>query len=240
MSKDFRLAVAGLQLEIVYFSRGRGEKMTSRHLFLFGGSPPFVDFTGEKFANLSLNEKGKVAILFLEREGWKEYMPKYTANLEAHGVNDFIYIPLASIYDQSLLSQLASCTGVIIGGGDTALYRDFIVDTAIGNVIKEMYEKGVPLAGFSAGALISPKNCVISPIDNTKKKQLFLEGLGLLKDLVIAVHFTKWNEKDNLKSALKKTGVSIGYGIDDEGYLYFENERLIDKGSRNFYVFNGL
>ncbi|WP_449621076.1 Type 1 glutamine amidotransferase-like domain-containing protein [Robertmurraya sp. Marseille-Q9965] len=206
--------------------------MKNRHLFLFGGSPPFTGQSGEKFAS---HTNGKVAILFLERDGWKEYMPKYTSVLENQGIRDFLYLPLTSNPDHSILNELISCSGVIIGGGDTELYRDYIVDTEIGFYIKRMYQQGIPVAGFSAGALISPSYCVIPPIDNSKKEHLFLQGLGLLEDCVVSVHYTKWNEETNLKAAMAKLRASVGYGIDDEGYLYFENEQLIE--AEKYYKF---
>jgi cyanophycinase len=78
----------------------------------------------------------------------------------------------------------------------------------------------------SQGALICPKNCVIPPVDNTKNQPLFLEGLGLMKNCIISVHFIKWNEEENLETALIKTKVSVGYGIDDDSGLYFKNEIL--------------
>jgi cyanophycinase len=165
--------------------------LKNKHLFLFGGSPPFGNNLGKRFADFSVNDKGKVGILFIERDGWKEYMKKYTCVLEANGLMDFVYLPLSSNPSNSTIEELRSCTGLIICGGETELYQCFVVNTPIGKHIKEMYVQGVPVAGFSAGALISPTICVIPPIDNSKNKHLFLEGLGLLKDCVISVHFSK-------------------------------------------------
>lgn len=93
------------------------------------------------------------------------------------------------------------------------------------------------MAGFSAGALISPENCVIPPIDNARKQHLFLTGLGLIKDCVISVHYSKWNEEENLKTAISKVEVSIGYGIDDEEGLYFKNGTFSESEGENFYIF---
>ena len=41
---------------------------------------------GREFANLSLNDSGKVAILFIEKDGWEEYMQKYKSVLEGNGL----------------------------------------------------------------------------------------------------------------------------------------------------------
>lgn len=209
--------------------------MKNRHLFLFGGSPPFTNKLGKQFSEIALKFTGKVVILFLEREGWEKYMPKYTSVLENNGIDEFGYLPLRSKPNGRILEILASCKGIVICGGETELYRNYIVDTLIGKRIKDLYHQGVPIAGFSAGALISPSYCVIPPIDNLQNKQLFLEGLGLIKDCIISVHYTKWNEEENLKAALKKTNVPIGYGIDDEAAVYFKNESVKKIEGENVY-----
>lgn len=179
--------------------------MKNRHLFLFGGSPPFTHLLGKMFADFSLNLKAKIVILILERDGWEEYMKKYTRVLENNYIKDYVYLPLNSESQNKILRELASCTGIIIGGGKTELYRDYIVDTPIGERIRELYKKGIPVAGFSAGALICPTDCVISPIDNSQSKHLFLTGLGLIRECVISVHFSKWNEKRKFNDCYGKS-----------------------------------
>lgn len=200
--------------------------MKNRHLFLFGGGPPFGNDLGKKFAELALKENGKAAILFIERDGWKEYMPVYTNVLQQNGISGFVYLPLCAAPSLSLLEQLESCSGIIIGGGDTERYREYIVETTLGQSIIKMYHEGIPVAGFSAGALISPGNCIIPPIDNACNEHLFLKGLGLIQNCMISVHYSKWNEEENLKAALKRTNIPLGFGIDDGAGLYFNNETL--------------
>ncbi|WP_245208135.1 Type 1 glutamine amidotransferase-like domain-containing protein [Sediminibacillus dalangtanensis] len=198
-----------------------------QHLFLFGGSPPFTPELGKVFAETARQATKKVAILFLEREGWEEYMSKYTSVLKEHGLQDFFYMPLHVHVSTSELEQLDACSGIVIGGGDTVRYRNYIVDTPIGERIRQRYLSGVPVAGFSAGALISPEHCVIPPIDNREGKHLFLPGLGLIEDIIISAHFTKWQEEANLQKALRKTAVPTGYGIDDDAGCYFKNQSLV-------------
>lgn len=211
--------------------------MKNRHLFLFGSSPPFGNKLGRKFAELSFNQNAKIAILFVERDGWEKYMPRYTEELKKYGVFDFVYLPLSSDLVSNIVNELNTCTGIIIGGGETELYHHHIVETAIGVHIKKLYAQGIPIAGFSAGTLIIPENCIIPPIDNTSGKQLYLRGLGLIKECVISVHFTKWNEEKNLNIALSKTNALIGYGIDDEEGIYFKNESVEETEGEKYYVY---
>jgi len=205
-----------------------------RHLFLFGGGPPFTDTLGKMFAKFSLNDNAKIGILFLEIDGWEKYIKEYTKVLENNNIKKYVYLPLNTMTPSKICHELISCTGIIIGGGETEVYRDYMVDTSIGNCIRELYDIGVPIAGFSAGSLICPSNCVISPNDNSQNKLLFLGGLGLLKDCVISVHFSQWDETKNLKTAMKKVNALIGYGIDDNAGLYFKNEKLSEKEGKTY------
>ncbi|MBP2078802.1 hypothetical protein [Oceanobacillus polygoni] len=91
--------------------------MANKHLFLFGGSPPFGKILGRKFADLPLNSKGKIAILFVERKGWKEYMRRYTNVLEANGVTNFFYLPLS-------LNQIAQNINVLLSWNNHWWWRD--------------------------------------------------------------------------------------------------------------------
>ncbi|WP_449537660.1 Type 1 glutamine amidotransferase-like domain-containing protein [Ferdinandcohnia sp. Marseille-Q9671] len=202
--------------------------MTDTHLFLFGGGPPFTKNLGERFVTIAGKEHAKIVVLFLERLGWQDYMAFYTEVLRDNDVSDFFFLSLSSNPSKEQLEQLERCTGIIIGGGETELYRDYIVDTQIGAIIQDKFSRGVPVAGFSAGALVSPEHCVISDKDNTKNQQLFLKGLGLIKDCVISAHFSTWDEEENLTYAVSKLNVSKGYGIEEDSGLYFKNMWLVE------------
>ncbi|SHG65402.1 Type 1 glutamine amidotransferase-like domain-containing protein [Ornithinibacillus halophilus] len=208
-----------------------------KHLFLYGGSPPFTNRLGETYANL-VKRKGKVSILFIERPGWEQYMEKYTSVLKLNGIDQFSYMPINT--NNTSVEEISESAGIIICGGNTVEYHKYIVGTEIGNGIQQLYNKGIPVAGFSAGALISPTKCVISPIDNSENEQLFYNGLGLVNGCVICVHFSKWKEKNNLKIAVEKTGVSTGYGIDDSVGIYFKNEVLADVEGGELYTYEQL
>jgi len=211
--------------------------MTEKHLFMFGGGAPFNESLAKKFGALASKGLSKVVILFIEQEGWQEYMTRYTDQIGLHSVEHFVYFALDTSPSNDFLEQLQSATGVIISGGDTELYRDYIVETKIGTIIKALYLEGVPVAGFSAGALISPNVCVIPPIDNRANEHLFLKGLGLINHCVISAHFSKWDEEKNLLAALSKTNSSMGYGIDDASGIYFKNERISDTAGQIYFYY---
>ncbi len=201
--------------------------MKDTHLFLFGGSPPMPDKIAGRFVETLGNKRGFIAVLYIEREGAEEYLPRYTLSLHSHAPElSIFYLALGTSYTEKQLDQLRASDGIIIGGGDTLAYRNYIVETEIAEIIQCQFQKGTSIAGFSAGALISPENCVISPKDNPKEVTLYQQGLGLLMDAVISAHYLKWEEQDQLKKIVAHTQVQVGYGIADDSGIYFKNQRL--------------
>jgi cyanophycinase len=139
--------------------------------------------------------------------------------LKQQGLDNFVFLPLSLSPSATFLEELRTCSGIVIGGGDTERYQKYIMGSSIGHHIKTVYNEGIPVAGFSAGALVNMKNCVVESMNH----QLFLEGLDLLSECLIQVHFS---DEERLKSALIKTNTPIGYGISENSGIYFENEKL--------------
>lgn len=210
-----------------------------KHLFLFGGAPPFTLDMARQFASMVAETGSPVSILFVEREGWEAYMPKYTQELERFGVREFNYLPLPTTPVEEVIDRLRGSSGIVIGGGDTNLYADYIVDTPISQAIKESYETGIPVAGFSAGALISPELCVISPKDNVQNEFQSRKGLGLVSDILIAVHFTEWNDEDHLRNAVRRSNLPLNYGIDENTCVHLLNGQLHAMEGNGVYCLEG-
>ncbi|MFT8323507.1 MAG: Type 1 glutamine amidotransferase-like domain-containing protein [Bacillus sp. (in: firmicutes)] len=213
--------------------------MNNKHLFLFGGSPPFSKKLGGKFAAYAMKNQGKVVVLYLKSFSWKLHKMRYTKILKQNGLVHFVYISLINTPLKNIIEMLESCTGIIICGGKTELYRNYIVETEVGEKLMELYQNGIPIAGFSAGALICPTYCIIPPKDTAKKEHLFLKGLGLLKNCVVTVHFSKWHEASNLQTAISKLKAPIGFGIDDGAGVYFENDTLSETEGVVYYMEEG-
>lgn len=210
----------------------------NRHLFLFGSGPPFTNNLVKRFVSLAEGKDATIAIFYEDDGNWEEYCPVYTDLLKENGIENFLFFPLQKTPDQKTIEELKTCTGVIIGGGKTEKYQESIVDSEFAEVIKNHYLAGRPVAGFSAGAVISPEYCIISPKDNPSGSQLYKKGLGLLQDIVISVHFDTWEEEFSLKIAMKKTNSKYGYGIDESAGIYFKDEKVEVKdgnGKIHFY-----
>ncbi|WP_026829449.1 Type 1 glutamine amidotransferase-like domain-containing protein [Exiguobacterium artemiae] len=204
--------------------------MRDQQLFLFGGGPPFTPMLCQQFVSC-LGRSGPVALLYVPRPGsnWDDYAPIYTDALTTNGATDFFHFPLSARPTPEQLEQLAGSVGIIISGGETERYQQFIVGTPIGTIIQERFQHGVPVAGFSAGALLTPNECRIPAIDQRDGNALVLNGLGLLTDAVVSVHYDTWQEETNLYEAFSKTESTFGYGLPERSGIYLKNGRLMQQ-----------
>ncbi|MRH43681.1 peptidase S51 [Aquibacillus halophilus] len=200
------------------------------YLFLFGGNPSQEE-ASVAFAKKAGGAQAKIALLLIYRDGWQEYLPRYTKYWIEDGVKDKnIHVIISDQngkIDYSYAKEvIQSSTGIFIGGGHTETYHAIYTSEPFKSLIQNKYNSGVPIAGNSAGALLSTTTVLLSPIDTNNEKAMIINGLGLLSNVLISVHYTKWNDAENLKKGLLKTGIKIGYGIDDQACLIFKNNKV--------------
>lgn len=92
---------------------------------------------------------------------------------------------VADASDPQLLRILAESGSVFICGGDPAAARDVLVGSPAGSMLLELYRRGVPLIGSSAGAMVLGARCLLPRLGFAT-----LPGLGLLPNGVVVPH---WN-----------------------------------------------
>lgn len=206
-----------------------------KHLFLIGSGPPFTPSMVKKFVALTKKTGKPVSILFVERAGWEAYIADYTDELRKLGFEDFHILPLPSTPISEAINAINNSSGIIINGGDTNKYADYIVDTPISDAIRKMYDLGAPVAGFSAGALISPEECIISAKDNVQNEFQQRDGMGLISSVILAVHFSQWNDENHLREAAAKYKSYTNFGIDEGTCIYMVNGVLADTEGAGVY-----
>jgi cyanophycinase len=199
--------------------------MANKYLFLFGANPSLEE-ANEKFIQEAGGPNAKIVLLIMNRSGWEEYLPRYTDVWKRNGVEDYsVILPddQGELNEKAAIELLRKATGIFIGGGDTEKYHAYYAVEPIKSILKERYNEGVPIAGASAGALILPEVCLISPNDSKNGDMLSKDGVGLITNLLIGVHFTEWNDESNLIAGMKKHNIRYGLGIDEEACVIFKN-----------------
>jgi cyanophycinase len=200
--------------------------MTSqRILFLIGGSAAF-DLVAEAFLLAAGGRDARIALLLQGGQGWEKYVPEYTRPWMRRGVPRYhVIVPDENVaLDVAAASlRLREATGIFIGGGHTPTYHRLYASQPIRNVIREQHGQGIPVAGVSAGALIAPTNCTLTPDETDDGTLKIVPGLGLIGDIIVGVHFTEWDALPDVLEAMSRTQTRTGWGIDEPACAVFEN-----------------
>ena len=130
---------------------------------------------------------------------------------------------------------------VYIGGGDTKFMLDHWRESGLIDLILDAYERGVIIAGLSAGAICWFKD-MYSDYDLMRNKEngeyKILDGLSVI-DGACSPHFGE-RESDYTKAFVDK-GLTFGYGIENDCALEFSNGKLtniISSGGKAFLIKN--
>lgn len=153
----------------------------------------------------------------------EEYRLNYMRELEQYGF-EFVFLPLPVTLTREVLDELQKSEAIIIGGGVTDRYIDEIVETSIGEEIKRLFKEGKPVAGFSAGALLSMEESILSPRDNDEHIMKRRKGLGLMGNTAVAVHYSEWEEEAHLLEVATRFKKKNNYGIDERTGMYVRND----------------
>jgi cyanophycinase len=198
-----------------------------RSFILSGGNPPLK----KEYMKELLAQKNdpKIVILALYREEWKNYIEeKYIQPFIEIGVASFHTILGDKVSEDEIIDGINKADILIISGGETTKYQETYCKETIRRALLKRNESGLPVIGFSAGAIIMGDKIAISPHDNKEQITLYRKGLGIYNDFLIGVHYSKWADQQHLKEAKKVTEYERAFGLDNQAYITFNETRGID------------
>lgn len=211
---------------------------TLKRLFLLGGSDTIFDIVAEEFVPAAGGIGAKIVLLLSGENWWRDVVPHFTYPWRKRGVTWYHAIAPDENGDlnmDELITKLHEASGIFIGGGHTPTYQRLYATDPIRRIIRERYEEGVALAGLSAGALLAPDICAIPPEDTGDASVRIAEGLGLIKDIIVGVHFSEWNTLPHVLDSLVKTETTYALGIDETACAILEDGRLKKTLGRSVY-----
>jgi cyanophycinase len=230
-----------------------------KSVFLYGDIGENFDSTSIPFIQSAGGSNARIAVLGMGGPTWESYFNRvFRDRWLRFGVQEVISItPNDNMaLNEEVASQLQKYSGLLICGGDTRIYHTvYSNNPTIKDAILSLYQKGIPVAGVSAGALISTSHCTIwrnkvtngrnefiirSKYDATLKDQELItgHGLGLIQNCIIEPHFIEYGGFPRLIAAMQRTSAHIGLGIDEPVCLEIKDEvygRVHGKG-RAYYI----
>ena len=199
-----------------------------RLVFLIGGSDAY-EAMADEFLAAAGGPAARIALLLQDGERLAQRLAHYTEPWVRRGVTAVqpVFPGPDGLLDLARAEEtLQWATGIFIGGGNTPLYHRLYATGAGGALNRARYRHGVPIAGVSAGAMVAMEHCVIEPSETPDKTLQVVPGLGLVKNLVIGVHFTEQNALPGMIEAMARTRTKRGLGIDDGACAVFDRGKF--------------
>ncbi len=208
-----------------------------RLTFLIGGSDAYEGMAGP-FLAAAGGPAARIALLLQGGDRWPQYVLHYARPWMRRGVN--CVLPVAPRLNEVLDLErarniLQAATGIFIGGGNTPTYHRLYGTGPVAALIRERYERGVPIAGVSAGAMVLMEQCVFLAEETPTQALQVVPGLGLVRDLIIGVHYTEQNALPDMIEAMVLTRTTRGLGIDDGACAVFDDGAFAGALGQSFY-----
>jgi len=134
--------------------------------------------------------------------------------------------PEQKTFEENLLDMDA----IVVGGGSTLNMMAIWKAQGIDTVLRKAYDKGIVLAGGSAGSL-----CWFTGgfTDSRPKKLSLVECLGFIPLSHCPHYHSEPTRKPLYQEAILKGLLKPGYACDDQAGILFENEKYIKSVSLN-------
>ncbi len=123
--------------------------------------------------------------------------------------------------DPVLASMLKDADGIFLTGGDQLKLMSLIGGTELSYALHECHNRGVPIAGTSAGASAMSRQMIAFGRSGSRPSQRMVQltsGLGL-SSFIIDQHFTQRVRLGRLLTAVALNPGMIGIGLDEDTAL---------------------
>ncbi len=156
------------------------------------------------------------------------------------GVKDVHLVHIETRGDASQfgnIKSLAGSSGVFFTGGDQLRIASIMGGTPVDEELHRAYERGVIIAGTSAGASAMSDTMIVegdgdqAPISRALS---MAPGMGLLEEVVVDQHFAQRGRIGRLMLAVAQNPSVLGVGIDEDTALLVDAEaraRVVGSGT---------
>ncbi len=119
----------------------------------------------------------------------------------------------------SVAQKISSAAGVFFTGGDQLRITSILGGTKTAKVLMDMYKKGIPIIGTSAGASVMSSVMIVDGNGNSAARKCTLgmsPGLGFIEQVIIDQHFEQRGRLGRLLIGVAQNPSVLGIGIDED------------------------
>ena len=174
------------------------------------------------FVAASGGDRARIAVIPTASSLGPEVVDVYAALFRRLGAAEVVAVRPESreeAHDEALCRRLSEATGIFMTGGNQLKLSSIICGTPLADALVEANERGVVVAGTSAGASIQSSHMVAFGGPGSTPKQRMTQvaaGLGLLSSSVIDQHFDQRNRYGRLLMIVAQSPQLLGIGVDED------------------------
>ena len=164
----------------------------------------------------------KITVLTTATQKPQEVGEEYRAVFSRLGVQNIDILNIdnrSDANDNSVAQRISGAAGVFFTGGDQLRITSILGGTKTFSVLLELYKKGVPIIGTSAGASAMSSVMIVDGNSNSAARKCTLgmsPGLGLLEQVIIDQHFEQRGRLGRLLVGVAQNPSVLGIGIDED------------------------
>ena len=224
-------------------SCGKGKK--EGKLFIIGGGSVTSAMIDKMIQESAIDKGGYGVILPMSSEEPDTAILEFRTLFSERGCSNIYGLNFrkGESFSPSRIDSIRNARLVFMSGGDQSRFMDIIKGTPVKEAIHEAYDKGGVVGGYSAGAALMSKIMITGnelkypgnsvSFNNIEAKNVeIIEGVGMLKTVIIDQHFIKRKRLNRLISACIEHPKSVCVGIDESTAI------LVDKGKATIYGLN--
>lgn len=188
---------------------------------------------------------GKVLVATLASSVADEVWNDYKTAFGELGVREAVHLDIPdrnSAFDAEHIAAVKGTSLMFFTGGDQLEITAKIGGTELCDAIQTAFQKGMAIAGTSAGASVISETMLIgagSTDGNSSLGYSMAAGLGFLRNVVIDQHFAQRGRIGRLLSAVARNPRMLGIGIDENTAIVVTGERFEVIGQNSVYVVDG-
>jgi cyanophycinase len=132
--------------------------------------------------------------------------------------------------DPAAVELLSRATGVFLTGGNQSRLTQVVAGTRVSDAISNAHDRGVVLAGTSAGASALASHMVAfgKPGPTPKHRMVHLAaGLGIVQGVVIDQHFEQRGRIGRLLALVAQSPSLLGIGVDEDTCAVITADRVL-------------
>ncbi len=189
---------------------------------------------------------GKIVVLTTATTSPDKVGEEYRKIFESLGAEEVEILKIENRLDafrENNAKKLLIADGIYFTGGDQLRITSILGGTLVAKALYRAFDHGTLVAGTSAGAAIMSETMIVEGEDDESPRRCTVKmapGLGLLKKVVVDMHFSQRGRHGRLLAAIGQNPNIMGIGIDeDTAIVVHANQKLEVLGSRTVWIVDG-